>query len=137
MNLDGSNFTDVHNFTGTDGIPGLGTLTLVGSTLYGTTNLGGADSDGVIFSLNTTNDAYNVLHNFTGSTTDGGNPQGLTLVGSTLYGAATRGGANGEGVIFTFPTPEPSSLILAITAVPLLALLGRRAMARKTRRCRS
>ncbi|HWG05726.1 MAG TPA: choice-of-anchor tandem repeat GloVer-containing protein, partial [Beijerinckiaceae bacterium] len=47
-----------------------------------------------------------VIYDFTGGTTDGGNPYaGLIDDGSgTLYGAAFAGGASGQGVVFKITT---------------------------------
>ena len=59
-------------------------LTLVGSTLFGTTRGGGDDGLGTVFSMNPDGSDYQVLHSFTGAATDGQGPDGnLTLVGST------------------------------------------------------
>ncbi|HEY5259475.1 MAG TPA: hypothetical protein VIJ46_02425, partial [Rhabdochlamydiaceae bacterium] len=50
------------NFTGTSGsFPGtgpVGTFALSGSTLYGTTQNGGTNSDGVLYAYNTANGTY-------------------------------------------------------------------------------
>src|SRR5580698_130458 len=50
-------FTNLHNFTGTDGSTPYARLVLSGSTLYGTTtagaNSGGSSGDGTIFAINT------------------------------------------------------------------------------------
>jgi uncharacterized repeat protein (TIGR03803 family) len=49
----GQTFTTLYNFDGTHGSEPYGSLILSGSTLYGMTYGGGANSDGTIFSLNT------------------------------------------------------------------------------------
>ena len=60
-------------------------MTLIGSTLYGMTLVGGADSHGNIFSINTDGSGYQNLFCFNGA--NGAYPYGdLTLDGSTLYG---------------------------------------------------
>jgi uncharacterized repeat protein (TIGR03803 family) len=53
VNTDGSGYNNLHSFAGgaSDGSLPLGALTLVGSTLYGMTELGGSSGLGVIFSL--------------------------------------------------------------------------------------
>jgi uncharacterized repeat protein (TIGR03803 family) len=105
MGLDGSNFQVLHTFTefGQEHSPT--GLTLVGTTLYGTTFSGGSSNlDGTIFSMSLDGSNFQVLHSFTGP--DGSNPStGLTLVGSELYGTAqnttgTLGGTN-AGTIFS------------------------------------
>ncbi|HEX4590485.1 MAG TPA: choice-of-anchor tandem repeat GloVer-containing protein, partial [Gemmataceae bacterium] len=69
-NLDGTGFVIVHSFAGgpTDGSAPLGTLTLSGSTFYGTTVSGGSVPNanglyqfGTIFKMNTDGTGYTVL----------------------------------------------------------------------------
>ena len=86
VNTDGTGYTVLKNFTGSDGAdPSCGPDVLSGSTLYGTTHYGGSSDDGTVFKLNTDGTGYTVLKNFTGS--DGAYPYaGLTLSGSVLYG---------------------------------------------------
>jgi uncharacterized repeat protein (TIGR03803 family) len=92
-----------------DGTHPYGSLTLVGSRLYGMTPTGGqygidggAPGYGVIFAVDTDGGNYQVLHNFAGFPTDGRNPYGaLTLVGSKLYGMTSADGPDGGGVIFS------------------------------------
>jgi len=86
-------------------------LALSGNTLYGTTTAGGAAANGTVFSLSTNGSSFSVLHDFTvlasntGTNTDGAVPcGGLVLSGSTLYGAASAGGAGGAGVVFSIST---------------------------------
>jgi formylglycine-generating enzyme required for sulfatase activity len=129
----GINGTDYHNllsFTGTSGaVIGqhpLGSLTLSGSTLYGTT-WGGSNGTGNIFSVGIDGSNYLDLHDFTGGA-DGANPNGnLTLSGGTLFGLTPYGGANGYGTVFalTLPTPEPGTLSL-IGAMCLAGFAWRR-----------
>ncbi len=80
------------------GFPQAG-LTLIGSTLYGTTRAGGPNGYGTVFSLPLSGGTPKVLASFNSS--NGAYPQaGLTLVGSTLYGTTFSGGANGYGTVF-------------------------------------
>ncbi len=53
MNTDGTGYTNVYSFAGypTDGASPWGSLTLSGSTLYGMTDYGGTNNDGVVFAL--------------------------------------------------------------------------------------
>ena len=97
----------LHSFDNapTPGAYPLGDLTLVGSTLYGTTLAGGADGDGAVFSMNVDGSDYQVLHSFTDTSGDGASPvAGLTLDGSTLYGTTSTGGAGGDGTVFSINT---------------------------------
>jgi uncharacterized repeat protein (TIGR03803 family) len=115
MNTDGSGFTLLHSFAGgsDDGAYPQGSLTLVGSKLYGLTATGGPGvfSNGTLFSINTNGTGFNLLHLFAGGPSDGMDPQGsLTLFGSTLYGMTEYGGSGhslggaGNGTIFRINT---------------------------------
>ena len=78
-------------------------MTLSGSTLYGVTGAGGANSIGNIFRINTNGGGLQSLFSFNGP--NGEIPAGgLTLSGSTLYGMTSQGGANGDGTIFSINT---------------------------------
>ena len=80
----------------------MSSLTLVGSTLYGTTENGGAYGDGTIFSIHTDGTGYQVLYSFGATPTDGEDPvAGLTLDGSTLFGTTNTGGSAGGGTVFS------------------------------------
>ncbi len=86
-------------------------LTLSGSTLYGTTEAGGTTCNGTIFKINTDGTGYQVLYTFTGGA-DGAWPRAsLTLSGSTLYGTAGGGGV-GFGTIFKINTDGSGFQIL-------------------------
>ncbi len=103
--------TTLYSFNGTDTYNPEGSLTLSGSTLYGTYG-GGADGDGAIFSIPVTGGSLTTLASFNG--TDGASPNGsLTLSGSTLYGMTYDGGADDDGVIFSIPVSggTPATLL--------------------------
>ncbi len=109
INTNGSGFTLLHSFNSSD--PADGTysdapLTLSNSTLYGTALLGGANNDGIIFSINTNGSGFTLLHSFNSSDpADGVNPYAsLILSGSNLYGIALGGGANNVGTVFSINT---------------------------------
>ncbi len=56
--------TVLKHFTGSDGAwPDAG-LVLSGSTLYGTTSLGGSSNKGTVFQMNTDGTGYTVLKNY-------------------------------------------------------------------------
>ncbi|MHC1725467.1 MAG: choice-of-anchor tandem repeat GloVer-containing protein [Syntrophobacteraceae bacterium] len=83
----------------------MGNTTVVGSALYGTTQLGGTADYGTIFKINENGTGYQILHSFAGHADDGAYPSGsLTLVGSTLYGTTTSGFSQGDGVAFKIKT---------------------------------
>jgi uncharacterized repeat protein (TIGR03803 family) len=104
MNTNGSGYTVLHSFTGpaADGSAPRGSLTLLGSKLYGMTSLGGSTNDGALFSINTDGSGYSLLHSF-GSVGDGDTPYygSLTAFGSKLYGMTPFGGSSGSGTIFS------------------------------------
>jgi len=100
--ITGGDPTVLASFNGTNGNGPFGNLTLIGSTLYGTTNSGGANGDGTVFSVPTTGGAPTVLASFSGG--NGIGPfGGLTLFGSTLFGTTQLGGAYGDGTVFSVP----------------------------------
>lgn len=113
--MDGS-FTTLYDFSTSDtgeGSPMAG-LTLSGTNLFGTTQLGGDNSEGSIFELNTNGTIFNTLYTFSPDSysdvgyltnSDGANPQSqLLLSGNVLYGTACRGGNGGHGTIFSLNT---------------------------------
>jgi uncharacterized repeat protein (TIGR03803 family) len=117
VNTDGTGFTVLHSFTGTDGfgVPLYGSLIQSGSSLYGMTPFGGAaGGEGTIFKINTDGSLFTVLHTFTGGPNDAGAGGGaysvldsLLLSGSNLYSAGLGGGTpgtNGPGTIFRIGT---------------------------------
>jgi len=100
INNDGTGFTILHNFTGSDEYHPVGSLTLSGSTLYGMTYDGGSSGDGTVFQIITNGTGFTILHNF-GGPGDGSGPSGSpALSGSTLYGMTTGGGSTGWGTVF-------------------------------------
>lgn len=114
VNIDGTGFTNLHNFTAADlghqGVNDDGAgpnadLVLSGNMLYGTAPAGGNDGvgDGVgtVFAVHTDGSGFTTLHNFGSSTHDGAIPYnaGLVLSGNTLYGTTYIGGTYGEGMV--------------------------------------
>jgi uncharacterized repeat protein (TIGR01451 family) len=104
IGIDGSSLQTLGSFTESNfegNSPSAG-LTLVGSTLYGTTTSGGSNNTGTIFSVSTDGTGYQTLCSFPANQQD---PTGnLTLVGSTIYGATGEGGTDGDGTIFSVNT---------------------------------
>jgi uncharacterized repeat protein (TIGR03803 family) len=109
--LAGGSPTTLATFNYTNGASPYGGLTLSGSTLYGTTQQGGANGEGNVFSVPLAGGSPTTLATF--NYPNGTGPlASLTLSGSTLYGTTEYGGANGYGTVFSL-TPNP---ILSLTA---------------------
>jgi uncharacterized repeat protein (TIGR03803 family) len=116
LDTGGTNFSTLYTFTnGADGAQPAASLVLSGSSLYGTA--GGTTSGssyGTVFMMNTNGSDFSVLHQFSAPSSirytndDGFFLSGpLFLSGSTLYGVATDGGANGCGTLFTNASDGP------------------------------
>ena len=89
--------------------PKSGLLNVKG-TLYGTTNSGGANNVGTVYSI-TTSGAETVLHSF-GGAGDGANPAaGLIDVRGTLYSTTTFGGAHNRGTIYAIATSGTETVL--------------------------
>ena len=120
INTDGTGYGLIHTFTGGTGDGGYpyGSLTLLGSKLYGMTDGGGSANSGTIFSMNTDGTGFALLDSFGVSPADGAAPVGDLTVsddGSMLYGMTSAGGVNSAGVIFSKSiAPEPGSAALAL-----------------------
>lgn len=120
VNTDGSDFTNMHNFsalsapyysggTNLDGANPYDTLVVWSNELFGTTRYGGRAGNGVIFRINLDGSSFTNLHDFTAlvdiTNSDGVNPEaGLIVSGNTLYGTAAGGGTNGSGTVFKLNT---------------------------------
>ena len=124
INTDGTGFAVLHSFsepvhgTNSDGSSPEASLTLSGSTLYGTTLNGGSGGRGTIFEVNTDGSGFTVLKNFVDSADGGYSQASLTLSGSTLYGTTHEDGSSDEGTIFSL-TLEAISSPLQITTILL------------------
>ena len=125
INTNGANFVTLYYFTdggedggyvtNVDGAFPAASLILSGDTLYGTTEQGGAFGSGTLFAVNTDGSGFTTLHSFAllvgkvgfnGTNSDGAWPaDGLLLLGNTLYGTASEGGANGWGTVFALTLP--------------------------------
>ncbi len=126
LNMDGSGYTNIYNFTAGnydpnsgyytnfDGDGPRGVLLLLNGSLFGTAGIGGSNDFGTVFKLSTNGSNFTVLHTFTGL--DGKEPYaGLVNLGSTLYGATSVGGAgatngNDGGTVFQINSAGFSTL---------------------------
>ena len=82
-----------------------------GGLLYGTTQSGGSDGAGTVFSYDPVTQTETVLHSFTGK--DGKSPaNGLRQSGGLLYGSTFLGGASGNGGVYSIDPASGQTLIL-------------------------
>ena len=102
LNLDGTNYKVLHRFIGNsfnqgDGATPVAELTLDGSKLYGTTNSGGPQSGGTVFTINLDGSGYEILHSFDTRSKDAipAAPHKVAILGSTLYGTTAQDDAWG------------------------------------------
>ncbi len=86
LSMDGSQFSVLRHFAGTDGSHPRTGLVASGPTLYGTAL--GAGGYGLVFKMNLDGTGYAAIKQFTHS--EGGFPSRLVLSGSRLYGTASR-----------------------------------------------
>jgi uncharacterized repeat protein (TIGR03803 family) len=101
LNLDGTGFQTLHEFNAIDGSYPVTRLQLIGNKIYGATSglSFQAPNKGTIFSMDLDGANFQTLHTFTGP--DGMNAEGdLAIIGSTIYGVTTFGGASDAGTIF-------------------------------------
>ncbi|MEO8760895.1 MAG: T9SS type A sorting domain-containing protein [Bacteroidia bacterium] len=96
---DGSSFSVLNEFTGTNGSNPLGSLLLESGIMYGYTYDGGTNNTGVIFKIMPDGTGFSKLLDF--SLTES-NPSYGALVsdGTFLYGMTKRGGTNNLGIVF-------------------------------------
>ncbi len=100
------------SFNGSSGKFPYAGVTLIGDTLYGTTEVGGAYGYGEVFSVPVSGGSPTVLASFNGS--NGKYPYaGLTLIGNSLYGTTELGGAYGYGEVFSVPVGGGGPTVLA------------------------
>lgn len=90
-----------------NGYSAFGAMVESSDKLYGMTQLGGANGQGVIFEYDPNTNVYTKKVDFSGTSgsTQGGQPWGSLVKTSTvgvLYGMTRQGGANNAGVIFEY-----------------------------------
>lgn len=106
ISTNGTGYKILHSFVegGADGWGPKGSLVLSDGVFYGLTALGGANSSGTIFRINTDGSGYQKIYDF-GGAGDGTFPYGsLVVSNSTLYGMTDLGGAHGVGTVFSVGT---------------------------------
>ena len=97
---DGTSFTNLMDFSPTNGGFPYGSLIYDGTFLYGMTSWGGTNNMGTIFKIMPDGTGYSKLVDFAG-VTNGSSPRGsLFSDGPFLYGMTNAGGTNDLGTIF-------------------------------------
>ena len=107
MGMDGAGYENIHSFAGSpdDGMNPAGLLSIVGNMLYGTAAADGTAMQGTLFRMSMDGSGYTTLRNFGSESHEGSTPHnGVTLVGSRLYGTTYYGGFSNLGVVFSCDT---------------------------------
>jgi uncharacterized repeat protein (TIGR03803 family) len=108
LNLDGSGYVLLHNFTNGSSDGGTSAAVIKGADgcLYGTIPSGGSNGYGAIFKLSADGNAYTNLYDFGAVPDDGNDPQAGLLQGrdGALYGTTQYGGSNSSGTVFKVNT---------------------------------
>lgn len=100
VKLDGTGYTKLLDFDGTNGANPYGSLVSDGTFLYGMTQRGGANGQGAMFKIKMDGTGFAKLLDFSYGT-NGGFPLGsLIYDGTFLYGMTTQGGSKFYGTIF-------------------------------------
>ncbi|MBE0540982.1 MAG: hypothetical protein IH623_06325, partial [Verrucomicrobia bacterium] len=111
LNTDGSNFTVLKQFDGTNGAHPRHLL-MAGSMLYGLASGGGCYEKGTLFQMQTDGTGFTAIESFTGG--HGAGSGCLVLSGDTLFGTTVSGGIADKGVIFSRPLgPLPPAILAA------------------------
>jgi uncharacterized repeat protein (TIGR03803 family) len=79
-------------------------LLIANGIIYGTTNAGGANGSGIIYSMSTSGANFTDMHDFAGD--PNGGPQGMMIFGQdgAIYGTQFGGGQYNQGVIWRMTT---------------------------------
>jgi uncharacterized repeat protein (TIGR03803 family) len=115
LNKDGSGYTILHSFKGSDGAnPYAGLIEASDHGLYGTTTSGGNEGAGAIFTLGKDGANFALLYSFSTSGGDGQHPYGEVLEGSdgALYGSTHDGGETNAGTVFRLAKNGSNYMVL-------------------------
>jgi uncharacterized repeat protein (TIGR03803 family) len=131
VKTNGTGYTILHSFTGSDGSGLWSGLVLSSNVLYGVASVGGSadlNGGGTVFKLSTDGTGFQVIHDFSsffyGTNDDGAEPiAGLLLSGNTLYGSTSQGGTGGAGTVFSLKT-DGSQFTTLHTFSPTNAITG-------------
>ncbi|MBC6410493.1 MAG: cadherin domain-containing protein, partial [Ekhidna sp.] len=107
INPDDDTFEKVHDFQGfteDNGTFPAGSLVFAEDKLWGVTSEGGANDEGIIFSIDPDDNSFTKVHDFESDVeNNSSSPQGnLLFAEDKLWGVTSEGGSNGLGVIFSY-----------------------------------
>lgn len=97
-----ASFKSLHSFSTADGALPQAALTPAGKYFYGSTQYGGSAGAGTVFRMSSKGEVT-VLHSFAQDGVDGQQPHARLLLASDglLYGCTQKGGAAGDGTLFS------------------------------------
>src|SRR6185295_11865195 len=105
---DGTSFSTIYTFNGSDGRTPGGLIPVSDGYLYGTTVSGGPGGTGTVFRIKPDATSFGIVHSF-GSCSEGCGPQAITLASDGyFYGTTTGSGPDTPGSIFRV-TPDGTS----------------------------
>jgi uncharacterized repeat protein (TIGR03803 family) len=111
---DGTDFEMLYEFNGAvSGKHPNGELLYDGTWLYGLTEMGGANDDGVMFRILPDGSSYEVLLELEASATGSNCLSSLLMLDGWLYGMSKSGGANDDGLLFKV-LPDGSSFTVLL-----------------------
>jgi uncharacterized repeat protein (TIGR03803 family) len=101
--------TVLHSFSGPDGnYPRASMVAASDGNLYGTTEIGGTNNEGVLFRISPSTGVYAVVHNFSGNSGWAPNCGLLQHTNGLIYATTARGGPADVGVLFSFDLGLPA-----------------------------
>lgn len=103
FNTSTNTYTSLYEFsTATGEDPNASMIQASNGKLYGTTSYGGANNHGVLFSFDISNNTYTKLFDFVQSTGESPTSPLMQASSGLLYGTTMAGGANYQGVLYSF-----------------------------------
>ena len=118
MDASGANYSETKSFSSLQPEDGLSPQALFigsGMSLFGSTQGGGADGNGTIWTMQQSGAGYQVIHSFEGAPLDGSSPSGdIAIDGSVVFSATMFGGEKDAGTVsavYIGPSPQIETLL--------------------------
>jgi len=106
-------FTNLHGFAGNTADGGFpGAVVLANGTLFGVSTTGGTNNGGTLFKVSTNGTDYSLLYQFGASSGDGVSPNEPLVIGATIFGTTSSGGADGVGTVYRVDTNGANYTVL-------------------------